>query len=199
MFTGIIQDIGDITAIGKNGDWTVTIAAQKLPLDRMPHGASVSCSGICLTVTEKSHNSFKVQVSAETLSRTTALHWKVGTRLNLESAMRMGDEFGGHLVSGHVDGVARVVEKRREGNSVRYVFEVPAEFAKFIASKGSITLDGVSMTVNETKKAQFGVNVIPHTLEYTTLDTLEAGSEANFEVDLIARYAARLMSERAAL
>jgi len=193
MFTGIVQDIGEIAAIDKQGDWTLTIAVKKFPLDKTSIGASISCNGICLTVIEKENNQFKVQVSAETLSKTTALHWRTGTRINLEPALRMGDELGGHLVSGHIDGVARLKDKQKEGDSWRYLFEAPHEFAKFIAPKGSITLDGVSLTINEVKGAQFGVNLIPHTLSETALGTLEPGGEVNFEVDMMVRYVERLL------
>jgi riboflavin synthase len=198
MFTGIVQDIGEVTAIDKKGDWTLTVTAKKLPVDKMAIGASVSCNGICLTVIEKDKDWFKVQVSAETLSKTTALHWRTGSRINLEPALRMGDELGGHLVTGHIDGTARVKDKQPEGDSIRYTFEVPHEFAKFIAAKGSVALDGVSMTVNEVNGHRFGVNVIPHTQTQTTLSAIEIGGEVNFEVDLIARYAGRLLNERAA-
>lgn len=198
MFTGIVQDIGAIAAIDKKGDWTVTIAANKLPLEHMAIGASVACNGICLTVIEKAKQQFKVQVSAETLSKTTALHWREGTKVNLEPALRAGEELGGHLVSGHIDGVARLKDKQKEGDSLRCIFEVPHEFAKFIAPKGSVALDGISLTVNEVQGNRFGVNLIPHTLQQTTLGALEAGEEANFEVDLIARYAERLLNQKAA-
>jgi riboflavin synthase len=209
MFTGIVQDIGEILAIDKKGDWTLTIAAGKLPLDKMQIGASVACNGICLTIIEiqpqsrlreaqSSRGQFKVQVSAETLSKTTALHWRSGIRVNLEVALHMGDELGGHLISGHIDGIARVKDKRKEGDSVRYLFEIPHEFAKFVAAKGSVALDGISLTVNEVKGASFGVNIIPHTQSQTVLDALDIGGEANFEVDLIARYTERLLNQRIA-
>ncbi len=196
MFTGIVHDIGEITAIDKAGDWTITIAVGKLPLEKMDIGASVSCSGICLTVIEKTDRQYKVQVSAETLSKTTALHWRTGTRINLEPALRMGDELGGHMVAGHIDGTAQVKEKRKDGDSWRYTFEVPWEFAKFMAPKGSVALDGVSLTVNEVDGNRFGVNIIPHTRKETTFAALEPGAEVNFETDLIARYTDRLLSER---
>jgi riboflavin synthase len=200
MFTGIVQDIGEIAAIDKQGDWVLGIVT-RLPVERMSEGASIACNGVCLTVIEKSAanasgnaNSFKVQVSAETLSRTTALHWRTGHRLNLEPALRMGDELGGHIVSGHIDGLARVVDKSKDGDSLRFVFEVPDEFARFVAEKGSVALDGVSLTVNEVEGPRFGVNIIPFTQKVTTFGTLELNSEVNFEVDTLARYAARLMN-----
>jgi riboflavin synthase len=195
MFTGIIQDIGEIASIDKQGDWTVAIRAGKLPLDRLAIGASIACSGICLTVIKKGVGTFKVQVSGETLSCTTALHWKPGTRLNLEPALRMGDEAGGHLVTGHIDGLAKILEKIPENKSLRVTLEVSHELARFVAPKGSVALDGVSLTVNEVKNTRFGVNLIPFTQNETTLGALEPGAEANFEVDLIARYTARLLEQ----
>jgi riboflavin synthase len=207
MFTGIIQDIGEIAAIDKTGDWTLTIATGKMPFDKMAVGASVACNGICLTVIEKlpasqsrasNRDAFRVQVSAETLSKTTALHWRTGTRINLEPALRVGDELGGHMVAGHIDGIARLKSKQKEGDSWRYLFEVPFEFAKFLAPKGSIALDGISLTVNEVEGARFGVNIIPHTQSQSTFGALEPGAEVNFEVDPIARYAERLLNKKAA-
>lgn len=193
MFTGIITDIGTIAAIDKQGDWALTIET-KLPLDKTPIGASVACSGICLTVIEKSAKQFKVQVSRETLSKTTAVHWRPGIHINLEPALRAGDELGGHILSGHVDGIARVIDKKPEGDSLRFEFEVPHEFAKFLAPKGSAAIDGVSLTVNEVNGARFGVNIIPHTQKMTSLAALNPGDEANFEADMIARYVDRMLS-----
>lgn len=204
MFTGIIQDIGTITAIDKQGDWTLTIATEKLALDKTALGASISCSGICLTVIDlesrsgdmrSNRDQFKVQISMETLSKTTAIHWRLGQRINLETALKMGDELGGHILSGHVDGVARVVGKEPERDSLRYVFEVPSQFAKFLAPKGSAAIDGVSLTVNEVNGAKFSVNIIPHTQNMTTLAALEIGDEVNFEVDMIARYVERMLDK----
>lgn len=187
MFTGIIQAIGSIVTIDHLGDWTVTIMPRS-PMNDIPLGASIACSGICLTVTETAPDHFKIQVSAETLGKTTASRWNVGTRLNLERALRMGDEVGGHLVAGHVDGVARVTSRDREGDSIRYQFEIPPEFGPFLAPKGSITLDGVSLTVNEVEGTRFGVNIIPHTRMMTTLGDCQPGDMVNFEVDMVARY-----------
>ena len=191
MFTGIVQDIGEITAIDKRGDWVMTIAT-KLDLSKTPIGASVSHSGICLTVLEVDGHEYKVQLSEETLSKTTALRWQAGSRVNLETALKAGDELGGHYVSGHVDGIARVVEVKDAGDSRRLQFDVPMEFAKFIAPKGSITIDGVSLTVNHVDGARFDVNIIPHTRKITTLGDLTYSDETNFEIDMIARYVARL-------
>lgn len=200
MFTGIIQDIGEITAIDKQGDWIVTVATA-LPLAHTAIGASIAHRGICLTIIALEAQSkltnrreYKVQLSEETLSCTTALHWQVGSRVNLETAMRAGDELGGHYVSGHVDGIARVVGVTKTGDSLRLKFDVPADFAKFIAAKGSITVDGVSLTVNYVEGAQFDVNLIPHTQKATTLGGLTFGEETNFEVDMLARYVERMRS-----
>lgn len=198
MFTGIIQDIGEITAIDKRGDWIVTVATN-LSLTETAIGASISHSGICLTVIEKmlggNRAQYKVQLSEETISKTTALRWSIGTRVNLETALRAGDELGGHYVSGHVDGIARVVDVSRSGDSWCLVFDVPNDFAKYIAAKGSVTIDGVSLTVNRVDGVRFGVNIIPHTQKETTLGHLKIGDETNFEVDMIARYVERMRSQ----
>jgi riboflavin synthase len=193
MFTGIIQDIGAIRAVEKQGDWIVTITTQKFPLDRTPLGGSIACNGICLTVIEKTAKEFKVQVSQETLSKTTAIHWHEGVHINLEPALRMGDELGGHLVSGHIDGLARIIEKTPVDDSLRLVFEIPKAFAKFIAPKGSIAIDGISLTINQVDDIRFSINIIPHTQLITTLASYAVGDEANFEIDMIARYVERMM------
>lgn len=193
MFTGIVQDVGRIAAIDKGGDWVVKITTS-LPLENTAIGASMACNGICLTIIEKGLNEFTVQVSMETLSKTNAVHWHQGTPVNLEPALRMGDELGGHLLSGHVDGVARVVSRMKEQDSVRYVFEIPKEFRAFIVPKGSIAINGVSLTVNEVDDVRFDVNIIPHTQQKTTLSALAAGDEVNFEIDMIARYIQRILN-----
>lgn len=195
MFTGIIQSIGAIAAIDRKGDWTINVASD-LPLDAVALGASIACSGICLTVIAKDEKKFTAQLSAETLSKTTAAGWDVGTRLNLERALRLGDELGGHIVSGHVDAVARVIDRQPDGDSLRFLFEAPAAFAKFLAPKGSVTLDGVSLTVNAVDGARFGVNIIPHTQTATTLGDRRADDTVNFEIDVIARYVERMMPLR---
>ncbi|MDR3450446.1 MAG: riboflavin synthase [Alphaproteobacteria bacterium] len=196
MFTGIVEDIGSVASIDKKGDWRVTVKIARLPLDNTAIGASISCSGACLTVISKTADTFDVQVSGESLAKTTLKHWLPGMRVNLEPALRMGDELGGHLVSGHVDGVARVVSRAQDGDSLRFVFEAPQELARYLAPKGSAVIEGVSLTVNEVKGAQFGVNIIPHTQTATTLGTLQPGDEVNFEVDMIARYLDRLLQAR---
>ena len=195
MFTGIVQDIGEIVSVEKRGDWLVTINT-KLPIDRMSIGASVSCGGICLTIIEKNDHQFKVQLSMETLSKTTAMHWKTGVKINLEPSLRFGDELGGHLLSGHVDGVAYLVSKRADADSIRCRFEAPNEFVRFLAMKGTVALDGVSLTVNEVMGREFGVNIIPHTQKSSTFGGLEVGAAVNFEADMIVRYVERIMAYR---
>jgi riboflavin synthase len=197
MFTGIVQDVGEIAAIEKRGDWTVSIKARKLSTSKFSVGASICCGGICLTVIERGFDRFKVQLSPETLSKTTAMKWDVGTQINLEPSLRAGDELGGHMLSGHVDGVAYVVGKQQDGDSVRYRFEAPPEFARFIAPKGAVGLDGISLTVNEVMGREFGVNIIPHTQKATTFGEMEVGAAVNFEVDMIMRYLERLVSNKA--
>jgi riboflavin synthase len=197
MFTGIVQDIGEVAALEKRGDWTVSIKARKLPLTKFSVGASICCSGICLTVVERGFDRFKVQLSPETLSKTTAMNWNVGTQIDLEPALRAGEELGGHLLSGHVDGIAYVTDKRPDGDSIRYRFEAPPEFARLLAPKGTVALDGVSLTVNEVMGREFGVNIIPYTQKTTTFGALEVGTAVNFEVDMIMRYVERLISNKA--
>jgi len=195
MFTGIIQECGTISALDTRGDWIVTIAAP-LTVKDLTIGASVACSGVCLTVISLSDTAFTVQVSTETLDKTCAKHWTVGTKLNLERALRMGDELGGHMVSGHVDGVAQVVSCTPEQDSLRFVFVVPDEFARYLAPKGSITLDGISLTVNNVDGSRFGVNIIPHTQSVTTMGSRTVGDVLNFEIDVIARYVGRMLVEQ---
>jgi riboflavin synthase len=197
MFTGIIQDIGIIKVIDPSGDPRLVIAPTESAIRRaLTLGASVACSGVCLTVIALGEGDFTVQVSSETLSKTTAASWQVGTRLNLEPALRLGDELGGHMVSGHVDGVARLIESVPEKQSVRLTFEVPLALAPFIAPKGSVALDGISLTVNEVEGARFGVNIIPFTQTATTLGDKKIGECLNLEIDPIARYMARMLEQR---
>ncbi len=194
MFTGIITDVGRVRAVERQGDTRFTIETA-FDTQTVPIGASIAHNGVCLTVVDKGPGWFAVQASAETLSKTTLGAWGEGTRVNLERAMRLGDELGGHIVSGHVDGVATVIEVRPEGDSRRMRFEVPAELAKYIATKGSVALDGVSLTVNEVEGARFGVNIIPHTQGATTFGGLAAGDRVNLEIDMLARYVARLAGQ----
>jgi riboflavin synthase len=191
MFTGIITDVGCVAAVERRGDTLFTIATN-FDMDTVDLGASIACSGCCLTVIDKAPGRFTISASGETLSKTTLGTWSEGTEINLERALRLGDELGGHIVSGHVDGVADVVLVTPEGDSWRYVFEVPAPLAKYIAPKGSVALDGVSLTVNEVDGTRFGVNIIPHTRTHTTFRNLAAGDRVNLEADMLARYVARL-------
>jgi riboflavin synthase len=198
MFTGIVTDIGEVSeARHGNGLLTLTIATA-YDTSKIALGASIGCSGVCLTAVALEPGRFTVEVSEESLARSTLGTWRAGTRVNLEQAMRLGDEMGGHLVQGHVDGVVRVTERRPEGESMRFTFEVPTVLAPFIAPKGSVALDGVSLTVNEVDGATFGVNIIPHTLIHTTFGDARPGAPMNLEIDLIARYIARLLDARGA-
>ena len=196
MFTGIITDLGRVTRLrrGELVDLTITTA---FDTSAIPLGASIACSGVCLTVVTVAPGEFSVQASAETIACTTIGSWQEGTAVNLEKSLRFGDELGGHLVAGHVDGIARILERRPEAESVRFVLEVPPGLAPFIASKGSVALDGVSLTVNEVSRTRFGVNIIPHTLACTNFGAAIPGQEMNLEIDLIARYVARLLASRA--
>ena len=191
MFTGIVTDIGRVRKIEKRGDTHIVIGT-KLKLSDVAIGASIACAGACLTVVEKGKDWFAVTASAETLSKTNIGGWKKDTGVNLERPMRMGDEFGGHIVTGHIDGTAEIKSIKKEGESIRMTFAAPAKLAKYIAAKGSVALDGVSLTVNEVKGSTFGVNLIPHTLSATTFGTRKVGDKVNLEIDLLARYVERL-------
>ena len=195
MFTGIITDIGRITGVEHRGDRRLKIgtAYDTASIDM---GASIACSGVCLTVVDKGPDWFAVEVSAETLSR-TAGDWAEGTPLNLERALRVGDELGGHIVTGHVDGVGTVTEVTPEGDSTRVVIEAPDALAPYIAAKGSVALDGISLTVNEVSDlpdggVRFGLNIIPHTQAMTTWGGLAVGAKVNIEIDVLARYLGRM-------
>ena len=193
MFTGIITDIGTVAAVEMRGDMRARIECG-YDMAGVDMGASIACDGVCLTVVDKAPGWFAVDISAETLSKTNigAGGWQVGRRLNLERALRVGDELGGHIVSGHVDGVARVVAMQDEGDSLRLTFEAPPELARFIAPKGSVALNGTSLTVNEVAGNRFGVNLIPHTRQVTTWGDVAPGAAVNLEIDTLARYVARL-------
>lgn len=192
MFTGIITDIGRVRSVEKRGDTRIAIETA-YDTAEIDIGASIACSGPCLTVVEKGGGWFAIEASAETLARSTLDGWTEGTRVNLERALRVGEELGGHIVSGHIDGVARILEARPEGDSVRFTFEAPAELARFVAPKGSIALDGVSLTVNAVDDRRFGVNIIGHTRAVTTFGERGAGDAVNMEVDMLARYVGRLI------
>jgi riboflavin synthase len=198
MFTGIVTDIGEVReARHGNGGLTLTIATA-YDTETIALGASIGCSGVCLTVVAKEPGLFTAEASAETLACSTLGDWRKGTRLNLEQAMKLGDEMGGHLVLGHVDGVATIVDRRPDGESVRFTFEAPADLAPYIAPKGSVAIDGISLTVNEVEGVKFGVNIIPHTLSHTMLGDAGPGTSVNLEIDLIARYVGRLLEARGA-
>jgi riboflavin synthase len=196
MFTGIITDLGRVRRLrrgaGPEGGCELTIATG-YPVDDIPLGASIACSGPCLTVVAIEPGAFVVQASAETLVRTTLGEWAEGTPVNLERALRLGDELGGHLVSGHVDGVARLIDRQPEGDSVRFTIEATLELMRYIAPKGSVSLDGVSLTVNAVEGMRFGVNIIPYTLAHTSLGEAKPDQRVNLEIDTIARYVARLL------
>ena len=194
MFTGIVSDVGRVRRVRRGELLDLTIATA-LDTATISLGASVACSGACLTVVAVEPGAFAVQASVESLTCTTLGEWEEGMPVNLEKSLRLGDELGGHLVLGHVDGVARIVERRPEAESVRFAFEAPEELAPFIASKGSVALDGVSLTVNEVAQIRFGVNIIPHTLACTNFGSLRVGQRVNLEIDLIARYVARLLRQ----
>jgi riboflavin synthase len=193
MFTGIVTDVGTIDA-ATGGPAAMRLRVRtSYDLAAIDIGDSIACNGCCLTVVEKAAGCFAVDASHETLAKTTLSGWKAGRRVNLERALKVGDELGGHIVLGHVDGIAEVTGLREEGGSRRITFTAPRDLAKFIAPKGSVTLDGVSLTVNEVAGEAFGVNIIPHTLAVTTLGELAVGGRANMEIDTVARYVARIL------
>jgi riboflavin synthase len=200
MFTGIVTDVGTVRKAEQRGDLRLVIGTG-YDLDTVELGASIACSGVCLTVVDKGADWFAVDVSGETLSKTAAAQWREEARLNIELALRLGDELGGHIVTGHVDAVAEVVGTCPEGDSVRVGLSVPRALAPMIAPKGSVTLDGVSLTVNDVRDAEdgsthFSVNIIPHTARETTLSQLGQGQQLNVEVDVLARYIDRMLALR---
>ena len=192
MFTGIITDLGRVRSVSPGG---VTRIVLETAYDTaaIAMGASIACNGACLSVVDKGPGWFAVDASAETLARTTIGSWGPGTPVNLERPLKLGDELGGHLVSGHVDGLAEIAERRPDGDSLRFEIRVPAAFQRFIAPKGSVALDGVSLTVNEVEGELFGVNIIPVTQRETSFGKLAPGERVNLEIDMLARYLARLM------
>jgi riboflavin synthase len=191
MFTGIITDLGTVQTLEDRGDLRARIGTG-YDMATVDLGASIACNGVCLTVVAMGDDWFDVDISAESVSKTNIGDWKQGSRLNLERALKVGDELGGHLVSGHVDGVAVVAEMREEGDSTRFTFRAPDALARFIAPKGSVALDGTSLTVNEVDGASFGVNIIPHTKAVTSWGSTKVGDRINLEIDTLARYVARL-------
>ncbi|GHC89046.1 riboflavin synthase [Novosphingobium pokkalii] len=202
MFTGIVTEVGNVIAIADKGDKRVTVSCAMDPA-RIAIGASIACSGVCLTVVEKGgvvgEAWFAVDVSGETISRTAPAQWQAGAPINLEPALRLGDELGGHIVTGHVDALGKVVSLAPEGGSLRVIVSAPPELAPYIAPKGSITVDGVSLTVNAVEdqadgSCHFALNIIPHTAQITTLGTLAEGRAVNLEIDVLARYLQRMQS-----
>ncbi|WP_272006681.1 riboflavin synthase [Roseovarius sp. ZX-A-9] len=191
MFTGIITDQGDVRQLDQRGDLRARIGCG-YDTSRIDIGASIACDGVCLTVIELGSDWFDVEISAETVSRTNLSDWRVGRRVNLERALKVGDELGGHIVSGHVDGVAEVVGIEAEGDSTRVTLRAPEALARFIAPKGSVALNGTSLTVNEVDGCDFGINFIPHTKDVTTWGQVALGDAVNLEIDTLARYVARL-------
>ncbi len=202
MFTGLISDVGEIVNIAVSNDTTRLRIACSYPPDGIALGASIACSGPCLTAihvaTEQGRTVFDVEAARETLERTTLGTWRTGQRLNLERSLKIGDELGGHLVSGHVDGIATVLARTDFGETARFDIEAPEALARFIAEKGSVALDGTSLTVNSVEGNRFSVLLIPHSLEVTTWNAVQAGTKLNIEIDQMARYAARLAAFPAA-
>lgn len=195
MFTGIVRDVGQIVSVDESrGDLRFTIQTA-LDIANLETGASVACDGCCLTVVSVDDNSFSVDASKETLNKTILDEWTTCTRVNLEPSLQMGDELGGHMVSGHVDGTLTIKSIKREGDSHRVVFDMPEGFENLIAPKGSIALNGISLTVNDVTDEDFGVNIIPHTWMHTNMSSLQVGDEMNFEIDMLARYVARIMGK----
>lgn len=195
MFTGIVTHIGTVARIDKTGgDWKLFVQSS-MNISKIEIGASISCSGCCLTVIDKDQNWFAFSVSSETLSKTVIGEWEAGTRLNLESAMKLGDELGGHMLTGHVDGIATIESIVRDGDSHRLIISVPQHLALYLATKGSVAVDGISLTVNEVHENSFGVNIIPYTWTQTTLGEKKEGDHLNLEIDLLARYVARQLGK----
>jgi riboflavin synthase len=195
MFTGIITDIGAVLSIEHSGDWRFCLKT-RYDTDTIALGASIACQGVCLTVVNKGADWFAVDVSGETMARSTLGRWQVGTRVNLERALKIGDELGGHIVSGHVDAVGTIENIVAEGSSQRFSFLAPQNLAPYLAPKGSVTLDGVSLTLNNVEDiahgVRFGINIIPHTQEWTTFGQAKAGDAINIEIDMLARYVKRM-------
>ncbi|MGR3614567.1 MAG: riboflavin synthase [Paracoccaceae bacterium] len=191
MFTGIVTDLGEIVELRQAGDLQARIRTS-YDTSGIDIGASIASDGVCLTVVALGDDWYDVQISAETVSKTNLGDWAMGKRVNLERALKVGDELGGHIVSGHVDGVAEIIAMQDEGDSTRITFRAPKELARFIASKGSVALNGTSLTVNEVDGDTFGINVIPHTQDVTTWGGVAIGDKVNLEIDTLARYVARL-------
>jgi len=194
MFTGIITDIGRVAQLEQGGDLRATVETG-YDTGSIDIGASIACDGVCLTVIALGQSSFEVEISAETVSKTSVAAWSLGGRINLERALRVGDELGGHIVSGHVDGVVLITDISPQGDSLLYTFEAGNDLIPYVTAKGSLALDGVSLTVNWVEGRRFGVNIIPHTQNSTTFGALQSGDRLNLEIDMLARYVARLMEK----
>ena len=192
MFTGIITDVGEVRSVEQKGDFRVEINT-RYDTSEIDLGASISCSGACLTVIEKGQNWFAIEASSETVDRTTIGDWSVGTKVNTERALKLGEELGGHIVSGHIDGIAKIISTEPEGDSIRFEFEIPGNLKCFISEKGSVALDGVSLTVNNVLGNRFEVNIISHTQTNTTFSQRSVGDKINLEIDMLARYVSRLL------
>ena len=198
MFTGIIEAVGEIVSCElRGGDVRLQVKTNGLDLADVSLGDSIATNGVCLTVIELPGDGYVADVSSESLALTTIGQWQAGTAVNLEKAMAAGDRFGGHMVSGHVDGIGEVLERHPDARSERFRLRAPAELARYIAQKGSITVDGTSLTVNRVEGAEFELNIVPHTLENTVMDSYQPGSKVNLEVDLVARYLERLLQDKA--
>ena len=196
MFTGIISDIGTIRQCEKQAGGLKIVIETQLSTDNWAIGASIACSGACLTVVEKQKNSFTVEISPETIACTNLKNWQVGSRINLEAALKLGDALDGHLVTGHIDGLAKLHSIKQQGNSWHVMLEIPAELQKFVAEKGSLTVDGVSLTVNKVHDPLIDLMIIPHTWTQTCFQSYKAGDYLNIEIDIMARYAARLQAKQ---
>jgi len=196
MFSGIITDIGTIQSYDRKGDDVRISVNHNLPFEACSLGASIAHSGVCLTVVDTKPNRFTVEVSSETLAKTNLGDWKEETKINLESSLKMGDELSGHLVFGHVDTLAEIISIKADGDSWRFQFKIDPEYKRYIAPKGSVTLDGISLTVNEVDDNIFGVCIIPHTWEHTTLSHRKVGDKINLEIDMLARYVARMLDQK---
>lgn len=192
MFTGIITDIGTISEITKPGDTRIVIKTS-YDVDGIDIGASIACNGICLTVVEKYKDKISFEASEETIKCTTLKNWEVGSKINLERALKLGDEFGGHMVSGHVDGVSEIISINKIKDSREIIFSIPEGLESFIAKKGSVAIDGVSLTINDVSEDRFSINIIPHTWDNTIFFKQDVGVQVNLEIDLVARYISRAM------
>lgn len=195
MFTGIVTDTGEIVKLEDRGGMRRVLIGTHYDVEKMTIGASVACDGCCLTVADREAGCLVFEISNETLSATALGDWKEGSKVNLEKSLRAGDELGGHIVTGHVDGVAVLADVTRDGGSRRLVFDVPDRLARMIAPKGSLSLAGVSLTVNDVQDARFGVNIIPHTWEVTNINRWKPGERVNVEIDILARYVARILGQ----